>query len=207
MSAPPQKRRLEAEVSDTEDLQQSGSARITIDPDGDLVLVINKQELLVSQKVLCLSSSIFRAMLRDGSRFLESTDQVIASDGLRHIHLVEDDYRALVIFASVIHMQYDNVPQSVSWEVLNTIATLCDKYDLRRSFGLWPQKWSEPYTQFAQTSGYQRWLFLALVFRNVLVLPQVSRSLMLSTTLSETGELQAYGSNWFTDGVPPRVLG
>ncbi len=121
-----------------EDEQQSSSIRTTIDPEGDLVLVVEEQELLVSRNVLCLSSVVFRAMLGKGSDFLELKDQVMSTDDHQLIHLKDDNYKAVKIVACAIHMQYDMVPMEVSFEELGTIATLCDKYDLRKGlvFGL-----------------------------------------------------------------------
>lgn len=190
-----------------EDGQKLGSARAIIDPDGDLVLVIEGRELVVSRKALCLSSSVFRAMLRDGSPFLESTDQVIASDGLRRIQLKEDNYEAMSIVAKVIHMQHDIVPVTVSFNMLETLAVACDKYDIRQCLGFWPQKWSEPHFHTVTTPGYERWLFIAFIFRNATVFSMISQHFMLNTKLTETGDLQFPGSNQTSEGVPNGILG
>ena len=188
------------------DEEQGSSLRATIDPDGDLVLVIEDKGLLVSRKTLCLGSSVFHAMLRDGSPFWESTDQAVASDGFRHILLKEDNYEAMKIVASVIHLQHDMVAMEVSFEVLDALAKLCDKYDLRKCLGLWPQKWSEPYTDSVPKPCYERWLFIALAFRNDAVFCQISRHLILNTAISETGDLQFPGSSETSDGVPAGIL-
>lgn len=198
---------LKRKAKDMKDEQQSSSIRTTIDPEGDLVLVVEEQELLVSRNVLCLSSVVFRAMLGKGSNFLESKDQVMSTDDLRLIHLKEDNYKALKIVACAIHMQHDMVPMQVSFEELDTLATLCDKYDLRKSLGLWPQKWSEPHVGSASTPGYERWLFIAFVFRNSAAFSEISRHLMLTTKISKIGDLQFPGSTHVDEGVPIGILG
>ena len=48
----------------------------TIDPNGDVRLILDHGTFKVSRKALCLSSPVFLAMLRDDSRFLESSDEV-----------------------------------------------------------------------------------------------------------------------------------
>ena len=179
------------------------SNRTKIDPDGDLVLVLREQELLVSRKVLCLSSSVFRAMLRDGSAFAESSNRVIASDGFQHIDLEDDDCEAMTIVANVIHLQHDLIPEKVSFGLLGRLAEVCDKYDLRKSFGFWPQKWSEIHLQ----SDSRRWLFISLVFRIPTVFLLVSKRIILSVNLSEDGDLDAPGFARITEGVPDVLLG
>jgi hypothetical protein len=198
---------LKRKAKDMEDEQQSSSIRTTIDPEGDLVLVVEEQELLVSRNVLCLSSVVFRAMLGKGSDFLELKDQVMSTDDHQLIHLKDDNYKAVKIVACAIHMQYDMVPMEVSFEELGTIATLCDKYDLRKGLGLWPQKWSEPYVGSASMPGYERWLFIALVFRNTAAFSRVSTHLVLTTKISENGDLEFPGSAHADEGIPTGVLG
>ena len=183
------------------------SSRITVDPEGDLVLVVEGSELLVSRNVLCLSSSVFRAMLRKGSPFLESKNHTTSSDGLQLIHLEDDDFEILSIVANVIHVQHDKVPNEVSFRVLDTLAIVCDKYDLRKCLGLWPQKWSEPYLDKVWQPGFERWLFIAMVFRNGPIFSETSKRLIMNTAISDTGDLQTAGSVWNTEGVPSGILG
>lgn len=187
-----------------EDSRHLSSTRATIDPDGDLVLEVQGRELLVSRKVLCLSSSVFRAMLRNGSAFIESTGPVISDDGLQHIRLQEDDYEAMRIMTNVIHLQHDWVPTKISFEFLDALAILCDKYDLRKCLGLWPQKWSKPWNEFVSEPGYERWLFIALVFRNKASFTQISKHLMLAKTLDDP--LFSRSSRTI-EGVPTGILG
>ena len=192
-------------LSDRE--QDVSSMRDIVDPEGDLVLVVEEKELLVSRNVLCLSSPVFRAMLRKGSQFLESKSQTISSDGLQLIHLGDDDYEILSIVANVIHVQHDKVPVEVPFGVLDTMAIVCDKYDLRKCLGLWPQKWSEPYLDKVSNPGYERWLFISMVFRNGPIFSAISKRLIVSTAISEFGDLQTPGSVWNPEGVPAGILG
>ena len=194
-------------LSDRADEQQPNSMRTTVDPEGDLVLLVEDKELLVSRNVLCLSSSVFRAMLRKGSPFLESTNKTTSSDGLRQVRLEDDDFEILSIVANVIHVQHDKVPTEVPFGVLDTLAAVCDKYDLRKCLGLWLQKWSEPYLDKISNPGYERWLFIAMVFRNGPIFSAISKRLIIGTAISEFGDLQTPGSVWNPEGVPAGILG
>lgn len=198
---------VKRKAKDMGDDQQSSSIRTTIDPEGDLVLVVEEQKLLVSRNVLCLSSVIFRAMLGKGSVFLELKNPVMSTDNHQLIHLKEDNYKAVNIVTCVIHMQYDMVPMEVSFEELGTIAALCDKYDFRKGLGFWPQKWSEPHIESASKPGYERWLFIALAFRNTAAFSRVSEHLVLTTTISVNGDLEFPGSAHADEGIPAGVLG
>ena len=189
---------------DIEDKQDLIPPRTKIDPNGDLVLVIEEKELLVSRKVLCLSSSVFNAMLGDGSPYLESSSRVVASDGLGYVKLKEDNHEAMEIVTNVAHLQHDLVPGRLSFGLLDRIDTLSDKYDLRRCLGLWPQKWSEANIATVEKPGFERWLFIALVFRDAAIFSQISKRLILQSTTSTDGTLSFA---WTSEGVPAGILG
>lgn len=115
------------------------------DPEGDLKMVLDKGTLLVSRKVLTLSSNVFRAMLGKGSKFMEAGDSNRNQDGVQIIQFPEDQYETMTVVANVIHLQFDKVPKEVSFQQLYQIAILCDKYDLKRCLNHYPDMWSKPY--------------------------------------------------------------
>ena len=182
---------------------------VTIDRDGDLRMKFATKEdgegLLVNRHTLCLSSSVFRAMLGVDSPFKESARNATADGGIQDVTFEDDDFKTMEILMNVIHLQHHNVPRGVSFEQLDKIAQLCDKYDLVRSLGPWPELWSKPYEVKIETEGYERWLFIAIVFKNAPVYYRITKHLILATRLTDT-EL-VVNDRRFAEGVPTRVLG
>ena len=202
----PKRKTIKRDASEENDEQRSKSTLTKIDSEGDLVLMIEGKELLVSRKVLCLSSSVFRAMLSTGSPFLESQDPKIAADGLQHIELQEDNYEAMKIIAGVVHFQHGTVPIKVSLKLLDTIATACDKYGLQGCLGLWPQKWTDPHINSPEYLDYARWLFIALVFRNAAIFSKITRQLVIHTEITSDDDLDFAEHGRISKHVPTTVL-
>ena len=193
----------------SEDGQSMATPLVTIDRDGDLRMNFATKEdwegLLVNRHTLCLSSSVFRAMLGVDSPFKESARNATADGGIQDVAFEDDDFKTMEILMNVIHLQHHNVPREVSFEQLDKIAQLCDKYDLVRSLGPWPEVWSKPYEAMTETEGYERWLFIAIVFKKAPIYSRITKHLILATWLTDT-EL-VVNDRGFAEGVPTRVLG
>ena len=58
-------------------------SKVVIDPDGDLVLVLPNAEIQVSQKILSLTSTVFKAMLN--GNFVEGNSNLVG--GIRRVSL------------------------------------------------------------------------------------------------------------------------
>ena len=92
-----------------------------IDPSGDLRLHTDTQEFVVSSKVMCLASPVWRAMFDPQGPWAKQ-----ASDTF---NLPEDDPNALLIILRIAHLQFSELPDVlVVYEHLLQLAVLCDKY-------------------------------------------------------------------------------
>lgn len=111
-----------------------------IDHDGDLKLTLNGGTLKASRKVFCLSSPVFLAMLGEEGHFKESSGQNLDHEGLPNVSFADDDFEAMTFVALIIHLQSDKVPSEIGVEQAYQLARLCDKYDLKKCLGLWPQE-------------------------------------------------------------------
>lgn len=156
---------------------------ITIDPHGDVKLILDEGTLRVSRIALRRNSSVFRAMLDKNSKFWEASDDAIGIDQLRNIPLREDNFNAMKIVMRIVHQQNDQVPTEVTFDQLDNIAVVCDKYDLRECLMPWSLLWSQPYYENIEQDYFERWLFISIVFRNESAFTRITKYLILETTL------------------------
>lgn len=151
-------------------------------------MALDKGKLLVSRKVLCLSSRVFQAMLGK-SHFRQSSVSIVAGDGIQILSFGEDDFQTMQIVANIIHLQHDDVPCQISFKQLSQLATICDKYDLRRCLGFWPREWSKQYIEKVGAMGFEECLFIARTFRQTEMFSKVTKYLIANSKLSDTGGL------------------
>jgi hypothetical protein len=103
---------------------------IDIDPNGDVIIELSPNRetcLLVSSKVLILSSSVFRKMF--SSQFKKGLRNH-ANQEKTLISLPDDDAEAFVVISNVIHHRNHEVPKKLATDCLKNFAIICDKYDL-----------------------------------------------------------------------------
>lgn len=182
-------------------------------PNGDLYMVFNDEDnetgrLLVSRYILCLCSKVFDAMIGDSARFREATEPSVSVDGLREVLCDDDDFGAMTTIMNILHLQHDRVPPLVSFKRLRETASICDKYDLTRSLGLWPGTWAQHYVDRIQKKGFEHWLFVASVFKQREAFTKITRHLILNCKINAiTGELETADDWSFSEGVPSTVIG
>lgn len=156
---------------------------ITIDPHGDIKLILDDGTFRVSRTALRHNSSVFRAMLDNNSKFWEASDDAIDKDQVRNISLREDNFDAMKIVMRIVHQQNDRVPTKVTFDQLDDIAMVCDKYDLRECLMPWSLLWSQPYYENIEQDYFERWLFISIVFRNESAFARITKHMILETTL------------------------
>lgn len=111
-----------------------------IDDAGDILLVVGLEgkdqiNLKVSSKALSLASPVFKALL--SPKYKEGSGS-IASDGLRHVSLPEDDPCAMELFCNIVHLRNNQISMtSMSMSSMGSIAVLCDKYDGSDALRFW----------------------------------------------------------------------
>lgn len=177
-----------------------------IDPHGDVNLVLDDGTFKVSRKALCLSSPVFLAMLDDDSQFWEASDKAACKGRIRDIPLREDDFDTMEIVMRIIHHQNDTVPTKVSFQQLNEIAVVCDKYAFRELLIPWSFLWSQPYLDSVEKDGFESWLFISIVFRNEDAFTRITKHLILNTSLSSSGILSHLSGIDLEEGIPDGII-
>lgn len=103
-------------------IMEDNSSTIFLDPSGDMRLITSTQEFVVSSKVMCLASRVWRAMCDPQGPWAKQS-----SEGI--FNLPEDDPDALLILLRIAHLQFSDLPDAiVVYEHLLQLAVLCDKY-------------------------------------------------------------------------------
>ena len=92
-----------------------------LDPSGDVHLRTDAQVFVVSSKVMCLASSVWRAMFDPQRPWAKQPPGVY--------DMAEDDANALLIILRIAHLQFSDLPDAlVVYDHLLQLAVLCDKY-------------------------------------------------------------------------------
>lgn len=158
----------------------------TLDPDGDVFLILTDQDevrkpkrsrksverkkskrkmrVQCSSKHLTLASPVFNAML--SRNFKESA--ALRSVGTLELPLPDDDPAALLILLYLMHWQTNAVPLDLQLDMLTRIAIMVDKYQLQMVVviisGIWIDRLKDNIPQ-TWTEDLRRWLFISHVFQ------------------------------------------
>lgn len=166
-------------------MENPSSSTHILDPAGDRLLVVNKDEkqqtFRVSSKAMCLASPVWRAMLDPSGSWKE------AQDG-SHVILPEDDPDSLRIVLDIVHFQFHRIPDSLTYMQLLELSILCDKYDTARLILPWFQShWKSSFSKYAQNHGKECSLLIAWVFLDDVTFSKLATSLV-TTSLLDTEE-------------------
>ncbi|KAF6235845.1 hypothetical protein HO173_006040 [Letharia columbiana] len=183
-----------------------------LDPSGDLRLSTNTQDFVVSSKVMCLASPVWRAMFDPQGHWARHSSGVFS--------FPDDDSDALLIILQIAHLQFSDLPDALLiYEHLLQLAVLCDKYNTVRLVRPWISKWQAPLQAQAEEcrqsggegyEGYETWLFIAWTFGDEAVFRKISRSLVLTSTVTTVnGEKRIVNAqgNMVGDIMPPGSVG
>ncbi|CAI4212339.1 unnamed protein product [Parascedosporium putredinis] len=103
------------------------------------------RELLVSSKILAVSSPVFRKMLF-GGKFVEAIKLADAGDGSTTIvTLPDDDAEAVTLMCKILHFATADINDLPKSDLLERLAAICDKYlclhILRYCGTIWVRNW------------------------------------------------------------------
>jgi hypothetical protein len=188
-------------------------AHITIDPNGDVTIQlpstadVTAMSAKVSSKCLALASPVFSAMIGPQSMFLEGTR--LRSDAQLELE-VDDNPEAMLIILKLLHLRNNDIPRELDFNMLYAIALIADKYDLSEAILPWGIIWIGPYRE-QQLSGiissHELWLCISWVFKDSRIFKEISRHLILETTVDEDEDLVTRDGYKVGDGVSDRILG
>jgi hypothetical protein len=132
----------------------------------------------VSSHQLCVSSSVFRAMLGPKSSFSEAVALRArrSTEELYHLEVSDHDPTALAVVLYALHARSDFIPETIAFEELLEIAYVCDYYDCATAMKPWNKGWMAHWREYVEKPGYEGWLFLAWAFRDQEVFGTLTKS-------------------------------
>lgn len=187
-------------------MEEPRDSHITLDPSGDLFLLVDEGEnqviFRVSTKAMCLASTVWRAMLDPSGPFKE------ARPGNDSVRFPEDDAQALQIVLYIAHLQFHSIPATLDFTQLLNLAIICDKYDTARLIVPWFHKWETSFRNSALELGHECSLLIAWVFRDLDTFKCVADTLVRTTRVNSQGKCLA--SQQLTplgEHMPPGIIG
>lgn len=192
---------------------------ICVSPIGDLRLIVDSKQsrkrawgkdqvkpatktFIVSSVVLCHASAVWKTMLGPEGHFKEADTSV----GTREVHFAEDDGDALLLLLRIAHLEFAELPATLTYEQLLDVAILCDKYDVLRLVRPWSAKWEDSWKPSACDSGHEESLFIAWTFGDVETYTKVTRLLVTESTSNDAGQCLRDGKLLEKD-MPPGAIG
>lgn len=138
--------------------------KLDLDPDGDIILVIegqNAKKFLVSSKILSLASPVFSKMLspnfHEGMQMTDSNCLMIS--------LHDDDPLAMETMLKIFHYKGPNLGGPMTAERLAVLAIHCDKYDCFQALKSWIHIWFSNFGFNLTAEGYGFLMLAAHVSR------------------------------------------
>ena len=173
--------------------------QLTVDPDGDLILLLNGCELRVSSKVLSLTSSVFKAML--GPNFAEGNP--LPAGEVRRISLPDDDTTAMCGICSILHYRLELAPSLKNSTSLEEVSIATDKYDCVRAMSLWSKVFLSDMINEIETqpNGNGRLLYPTYALDDVLGFARITKHIVFSYGGSNYGK----ASTLLKYGIPAEI--
>lgn len=149
----------------------------------DLTVVVGTdddcQPYDVCSTALRLASPVWDRMLDPNGHFAESKE---AASGKRVVALPDDPSAMFLVVLNIVHLKFQDLPETITFRNLVDLAVLCDKYDIIRIVRPWIGEWQKPHRETTLKAGFEEWLFIAWVFGESDLYKQISTKLILSTT-------------------------
>ncbi|OJD38598.1 nuclear pore protein [Diplodia corticola] len=160
------------------------------DPDGDMRLTapvrtpnLKQQKcFVVSSKAMRLACAPWRVMLAPDGPFLEA--QKI---GQKELSFPDDDAAPLTTLLHIAHLNFDKVPQNMTFRSLLSLAVLTDKYGATRLVRPWIKSWITDVSHLLLDPGYEEWLWIAWEFGQIASFQQLARKLVSDVRMTSGG--------------------
>ncbi|KAE9969891.1 hypothetical protein EG328_006627 [Venturia inaequalis] len=112
---------------------KSTPSSVTVDEEGDLVLLVGvkaQTRILVSSKVLTISSKVFKAMLSKSFKEARELAQSVHNNQTYELPLPDDDAHTMIVLCKATHHRSWDIPaETITMPLLRKFASHVHKYD------------------------------------------------------------------------------
>ena len=125
------------------------------------------------------------------------------------VHFAEDDAAAIILILRIAHLQFRELPDSLDFHQLISLAVVCDKYDTTALIRPWIEQWKNPWSDsftFKNAQGYDEILFFVWTFGDLATYENVAKGLIRNSTSDGEGQLFADGK-LLGNNMPPGAIG
>ncbi|KAE8447176.1 hypothetical protein EG329_011007 [Mollisiaceae sp. DMI_Dod_QoI] len=122
------------------------------------------------------------------------------------VDFTDDDGEALLILLRITHLQFDDVPLTLSYDLLLNVAIVCDQYDCVRIVKPWLSHWLSNEKNESLKDGHENWLWIAWVFGRSEVFEDLALRMLRTVKTNEEGECLTEKGEEVSDPMPPGIL-
>lgn len=138
------------------------------------------------------------------------TSSVCSSDTStpKHLDFSEDEGDALSLLLRIVHLRFDEIPISLSSDLLLQLAKLSDRYQCLRVLKSWALPWIAATEQEGvEKLGKESWLFVYWAFGKTAEFSKISKELVLEAKVDETGNYLTARGEPLQEPTPPYIFG
>jgi hypothetical protein len=163
---------------------------LEIEPKGNLTLVLGLEEcpelrsIIVSSHIVRRLSSMWDSLI---SKHAKKPDWKNPSKKV--LRISSDSPEILVQIMRIVHSQFKEVAQNLTFRQLIDLALTSQKYATNRVLIPFLSKWTEPYRQKILEPGKEEWLFVAYQFGYENDFRILAKHLALNCRVDEEGKL------------------
>jgi len=149
---------------------------------------------------MTLASPVWKVMFDPQSRFKEATE--------KEVRFLDDDPDMLLLLLRIAHLQFQELPSSLTYRQLLGLAALCDKYDTVHLARPWLRQWEQPRSSPTNCFQQENSIFIAWTFGDVETFEKWAKHLAMECYTTPTpGQCCIRPGVQLEENMPPGIVG
>ncbi|CZR66909.1 uncharacterized protein PAC_16810 [Phialocephala subalpina] len=125
---------------------------------------------------------------------------------VKEVDFRDNDSEALLVLLRIAHLQYNDVPTTLTYKTLLDVAVLCDRYNCVELVEPWLSQWLSDEEKSWKEAGHENWLFIAWVFARDKVFSDLAARMVREATTNDDGKCLTSSGAEVSGPMPPKVL-
>ncbi|TVY84255.1 hypothetical protein LSUE1_G001356 [Lachnellula suecica] len=195
-------------------LFKGGDVRIAITVAGQVM------HGMVSSHALAMASPVWNKFVfppfarlpaedEDGFKEVKSRTQKAKDKDKRAVEELdfkEDDVDTLLILFRIVHLQFGDIPVSLTLDALHQVAVLCDMYDCAGLVQPWLGQWLSDGERAASNTSGDKWVFITWALGNKLVFEKSTSRIVREISVNNEGQAFGLTGELLSEKMPSNVL-